>query len=143
MVGTQTFDKKCVALTQLETAIRLYFEGEDYFSAITLAGAAEEILGKLVTEKGLDNSLESLKVAAVKIHKRLFGSETTPKNIADVANRARNAMKHLNATVGSTLTFDPKENAEDMLNRAVDNYWLLEEWLTPAMERFQREITEA
>jgi len=85
-VGTQTFDKKCIALTQLETAIRLYFEGDDYFSAITLAGAAEEILGKLVTEKGLDNSLESLKQAAVKIHKHLYGTETTPKRIADVAN---------------------------------------------------------
>ena len=142
-MGTQTFDKKCVALTQIETAIRLYFEGEDYFSAITLAGAAEEIFGKLVTEKGLDNSIESLKAAAVKIHKRLYGTESTPKNIADVANRERNAMKHLNATVGPTLTFVPKENAEDMINRAIDNYWLLEEWLTPAMEYFQRALTKA
>jgi hypothetical protein len=26
-----------------------------------------------------------------------------------------------------------------MLNRAIDNYWSLEEQLSPAMEKFQRE----
>jgi hypothetical protein len=33
--------------------------------------------------------------------------------------------------------------AQDMLNRAIDNYWSLEQKLTPAMERFQREMQSA
>ena len=32
-----------VALRQLETALCLYFEQQDYYSVITLAGASEEI----------------------------------------------------------------------------------------------------
>jgi hypothetical protein len=41
------------ALAQLEVALRLYFGGEekDYLSVITLAGAAEEIFGKLLTAR--------------------------------------------------------------------------------------------
>ena len=36
---------RCCALQQLETALSLYFEGKDYYSAITLAGAAGKIVG--------------------------------------------------------------------------------------------------
>ena len=43
-------DVQCVALRQLETACRLYKEG-DYYSVITLAGAAEEIFASLLFEK--------------------------------------------------------------------------------------------
>ena len=42
-------DVSCCALRQLETALPLYFEGEDYYSVTTLAGAAEEVFGKLLT----------------------------------------------------------------------------------------------
>ena len=48
-------DIQCAALRQLETALRLYFECEDYYSVVTLAGASEEILGKLLEEKNLEN----------------------------------------------------------------------------------------
>ena len=48
-------DIQCAALRQLDTALRLYFEGEDYYSVVTLAGASEEILGKLLEDKNLEN----------------------------------------------------------------------------------------
>jgi hypothetical protein len=57
----ETYEKKIVALTQLETALRLYLEGIDYFSVITLAGAAEEIFGRLLDEHNIENSLGDLK----------------------------------------------------------------------------------
>ena len=50
-MATEAYDKKCIALAQLGTALRLFHDDGDLFSIITLAGAAEEILGKLV-EKG-------------------------------------------------------------------------------------------
>lgn len=67
-MSEQTFDRKSIALRQLETALRLYFEGEDYFSVITLAAVADEIFGKLLTARGIENSLESLKKAVADIH---------------------------------------------------------------------------
>ncbi|HEY6528588.1 MAG TPA: hypothetical protein VIZ65_07825 [Cellvibrionaceae bacterium] len=36
------------ALVQLDCAIRLFLDEEDYISAITLSGAAEEIIGEVL-----------------------------------------------------------------------------------------------
>lgn len=143
-MAEQTYDKKCIALAQIETALRLYFEGQDYFSVVTLAGAAEEILGKLLSAKGIDNSLDSSKKAVCAIHQKLFGDPLVPKDVVERANRARNSFKHHHGVGGSpTIILDLREEAIDMLQRAIDNYWLLEEWLTPAMEKFQREAMAA
>jgi len=132
----QSFDQKCIALAQLETSLRLYFEGSDYFSVITLAGAAEEIFGKMLSAKGIENSLESKKRTVSQISQKLFGARVSPRWTADRANKARNVLKHLTSP---TVTFDLKEEARDILDRAISNYCLLEEWLTPAMERFYHE----
>ena len=41
-------EPQCMALRQLETALRLYFEQEDYYSVITLAGASEEMFSEFL-----------------------------------------------------------------------------------------------
>lgn len=46
----KTISKKNIAIIQLRDAIRLYYD-KSYISSITLAAAAEEILGKLSDEK--------------------------------------------------------------------------------------------
>jgi len=132
------------ALAQLDVAMRLYFGGEekDLLSVITLAGAAEEVFGKLLkARKNLEPSLETIKKAVVEMHQHisLDGEPITPREVADRANRARNRLKHWSADEGDMLKLDPAEEARDMLNRAMDNYWMLEQKLTSAMERFYRE----
>jgi hypothetical protein len=47
-----SFTKQELAMHQLDRAIRLLFEEGDCISAITLAGAAEEILGDMVKRQG-------------------------------------------------------------------------------------------
>ncbi len=89
-----SYDKRCIALTQLETALRLFEEGQDLFSVITLAGAAEELLGKLLSEIAAEPSLDSLKKAAVEMYRALFNEEAGAKQFADRANRAKNELKH-------------------------------------------------
>lgn len=137
-MAPRAYDKKCIALAQLETALRLFQEEEDLFSPITLAGASEEILGKLLEQQGIDHSLKSLTAAAQAIHQQLFGEEGDPKVFRRRANLARNSLKHLAVGGAPTVNLDLRQEAVDMLNRAIDNYWLLETSLTPAMERFQR-----
>ena len=83
-----------------------------------LAGAAEEILGKLVTEAGGRSTLASLQDAAVQMHQHLFGEPGDAKCIADRANRARNSLKHLTTDAGREVTFDPAAEAADLLDRA-------------------------
>jgi len=135
----QTYDKRFIALTQLESALRLFREGDDYFSALTLAGAAEEILGDLLRSRGQQNALDDLTSGAVLIHKHLFGEEVEAKEFVKRANRDRNASKHLMAGGFPTITLDIRDEAKDMLERAIGNYWRLEESLTPAMRLFTRE----
>lgn len=136
-MAIQTHDLRCIALAQLETALRLYFERSDLFSVTALAGNADEIFGKLLKARGMDSSLDGLKRAVREIHSYLFKEELSDALMVERANRAKNAIKH-GARAAPTVTFDAEEEAKDMLNRAIDNYWMLEKWLTPAMEQFQR-----
>ena len=132
-----------MALAQLETALRLYFERQDYYSVIALAGAADEIFGQLLAAQGKEPSIESIKKAVVAIYQRLNGGSIDPSKIAQRANFARNALKHWNKGQPLIVEFDPLEEARDMLTRAIDNYWALEQSLSPAMERFQIECFAA
>ena len=131
--------REVLALTQLETALRLFFEGSDFASVVTLAGAADEIFGKLLSAAGKENSLESLKKAVEALHQRLYGEAGNPTEIASRANRAKNSLKHWDIGQPLIVMLDLEQEAKGMLFRAIDNYWMLKESLSPAMEKFQRE----
>lgn len=128
-----------LALAQLEAALRIFFEGNNFASVITLAGAADEIFGKLLASSGRTNSLENLTKAVAEIHQKMYGEPIKQSEIADRANRARNSLKHWDAGQPLIVKVDLAQEASDMLFRAIDNYWALKEILSPAMERFQRE----
>ena len=63
----------------------------------------------------------------------LHGQGELPELPPDVQSLAG---KHLGD--GSAVSFDPAEEATDMLQRALENFWLVESMLTPAMEAFER-----
>lgn len=131
----QTFNRRSLALAQLAVAFRLFASNQDLLAAITLAGAAEELLGKIARERGITTSVESRAQAAVEID-FLFGLESTVAQHISHANKPRNALKHLGD--GDVVRFDPLEEAADILQRATDNFWLVEQSLTPEMEAFER-----
>ena len=239
-------DIQCMALRQLETALCLYFEREDYYSVITLAGAAEEVFGSfllkilkdalreyfeqeksiiivltddlqesinklrekikeneklcreileklrndeepnnlpgkllggrnqekkllkdlegIVDEKleGLRKSsresndslkmflqslkkifdsykptMDSLVDAAVKYGEISGGEALSRRGVVGTANEIRNILKHGLLDERRVVEFDAPEEATDMLNRAIDNYYDLTGNLTPAMQQFQ------
>ncbi len=134
--GEATYEKLPIATSQLDTALRLFFEEEDLFSAITLAGAAEEILGQLLREAGIKNSFDELNEASARIHESLFGDQVGAKVFGERANRARNTLKHHTPGQPQAVTLDLRQEAIDLLDRAISNYWLIEYDLTPGMERF-------
>lgn len=90
-----TLTKLEAASRQLDVAMRIFLEG-DYLSSLTLAGAAEEILGQLCRRAGKTVSADA--VAAYHF------SETDPtltdkerkKVLFDLMNRPRNEAKHAN-----------------------------------------------
>lgn len=135
-MSEQVHDKKTIAVTQLETALRLYNEGSDYYSVITLAGAADEILGRMLAAKGKKPFVRALAEGAAEMHRLLFGSDVGVKDFVDRSNRAENTLKHHGPGSPQGTAFDAREEAIDMLDRAVTNYWHLEHNATPAMTAF-------
>ena len=131
-IGINKYRK--IAEEQLETALRLYFEQRDYYSVITLAGAAEEILGKMLKHNGEENLLNSLVATTVDISK-LDGQEVTDKEIRDYANYARNRTKHFGVDMED---FDEREEAKDLLSRAINNYFSLTRDCTESMSKFDQ-----
>jgi len=102
---------------QLLQALRLYEEGEDYYSVITLAGAAEEIFGRLSRKMGLGCAVDRLKVTLPMLSKRFLQQELRPREAAESVNRAKNWLKHGE----DPLSFDARFEAQEMLERAIQN----------------------
>lgn len=125
-----------VAEIQINRAIRLFLDNKDYVSALTLAGAAEEILGNLLTRAGQQNALDEAVEASIAMEKLLLrnnGSE--PKDVRDIANYFRNRLKHYNDN--EPLGFSADYYAADMIDRAMQNYFKVTSWETPEMIQFK------
>lgn len=92
---TMTLTKLQVATWQLDVAIRLFLEG-DYLSSLTLAGAAEEILGRLSERAGKSVAVDAI----VDYHWGDTDPAMTDEKRKDillkVMNTPRNAVKHAN-----------------------------------------------
>ena len=120
-----------IALEQLETALRLFKETEEYISVITLAGAAEEILGKACREQGIRSALEEMQHSFYLLRKIRFGvkaeeeKDKSDKWLAVRANYVRNKAKHVNPIQEPSLLIEAKEEAKDLISRALDNWWAL------------------
>ncbi len=62
---TPIYSKLEIAVHQLERAIKLYLDEKYYISTITLAGASEEILGKIIESAGGETDLSNFTNACV------------------------------------------------------------------------------
>ncbi|WP_180130395.1 hypothetical protein [Rhodoferax sp. BLA1] len=109
-----------IAEHQLLRALQMWSE-EDYISCITLAGAAEEILGKRMRKLGLEPSFDNLKSTIVLLARHCGDtSENIDKLVAEMMNQTRNELKHYAGD--EAIEFDFKSDAEELLERAVSNY---------------------
>jgi hypothetical protein len=93
-----TLRKTDAARSQLETAIRLFFEGGDPVSIHTLTCAAYDVLHDIGRPRGLEPHLKS-------------GRWLRPRQreaYCDRLNRPRNFFKHADRDPESRLKFDPE-----------------------------------
>ena len=128
--------KKEIARRQINTALELFFEKKDILSILTLAGAGEEIIGKLLERSGKPNSIADMTDYA----KESLGVNVGKKIISKIFNNPRNKLKHAN---------NPDEDEAEikfddmllMLSRAVVNYDRLDNDRSPLMVRFFKDFT--
>lgn len=93
-----------IAEAQLYQSISLYMEGKDLVSAVTLAGASDEILGKMNQAVGRSAALHDKLDLLCNLSEAAFKKKATRKNFAEIRNKARNAlvcldMRSLSATL--------------------------------------------
>ncbi|GAB3380107.1 hypothetical protein GCM10027567_24870 [Spongiibacter taiwanensis] len=107
---------------QLEVAITLYRSNRSYCSALTLAGAAEEILGAELAENlQRENALEPMVAqASASLTPEELSAVGGPNGARYALNEVRNFLKHRKEY--DTTEADVKAEAWDILQRAVENY---------------------
>ena len=103
------------AVDQLDWAIRLFLDHSAFAAAITLAGAAEEILGKATGSRAA--AFDQLKI---KFSTDLGLPEKTISQ--DYLNRAKNWLKHWDGRADDDkITFQLDEEAIQYIVRALAN----------------------
>jgi hypothetical protein len=115
--------KRRVALLQLERSVELLEKHNDPVCALTLAAAAEEILGKMAAAKGHVPIVEDWAEYLGGIYD-LHGKPRPPKKeLLAAHNRARNELKHNDGGKNGRVVADFEFEAEEMLLRAIKNYF--------------------
>lgn len=140
----KTISKKNIAIIQLRDAIHLYY-AKSYISSITLAAAAEEILGKMSDEKysrkfGRQVKYNYADSAAFLIAHFIPNGDIDLKNLAEEEkeqcyediqrqfisdrNKTRNKLKHKNENEIEIEFSNFRQVAEDHISGAIINYKL-------------------
>ncbi len=135
-MGLVRLTKFEVAEKQLAKAIEL-FCAQEPLPAITLAGAAEEILGKLVKDGGGLNALEEEVKDRCDFYQTVFGHSGDTKVFTDLMNNPRNELKHRMS--GNPLELNLEEEAVNLIQRAIDNFQRLRPGPNTMFQRFEDE----
>jgi hypothetical protein len=144
-VKTETLTNLEIAKQQLERAINLFLDEQDFVSSLTLAGAAEEILGKILEiEMQAPHALNELINGSLKLNGISLGDpneKQARKNIANTLNHFKNKLKHYNDQDSMTCSFD--YYAVEVIDRAIQNYFKCTSDETPLMQKFKNEVLDA
>lgn len=111
----------------------MYLRGDSYFSALHLAGAAEEIFKVYV--KALSSSSGQACGPISDQMQELFLALSSPESKAerkrlsdwfhDRTYNAKNSVKHKRGVGDNSVDFDPRSEAEEMLELAISTYFQL------------------
>lgn len=115
-------EKKEIAFRQIKAAAKHYKSGE-YICCITLAGAAEEILGKIAKKRSGSNQIENEIIYAQSGYQ--YFSKTIPpkKELIQNINKIKNELKHNDTGENLWVEADFENEAATLFVKAVKNYF--------------------
>jgi hypothetical protein len=117
----QTYSRLDLAKEQIEIAIYLFLDLKSYASALTLAGAAEEVIGAELKRRGQQNFLDWKYENVADIHRKLHREELPRKKFIAEENHVRDALKHFDRTDEPDITCDLQDVSLWMIVRACEN----------------------
>jgi hypothetical protein len=112
-----------IARLQLSEAINL-FVSEKFLCALTLAGAAEEILGRLAVMGGQPSTIQASAAAILELKNKLgltSLNSVTEKSMFQSWNAARNTVKHHDKSDPDPVVMNLCDEAYWMIRRAIAN----------------------
>ena len=118
-----TLPRSEVARLQLVEAITL-FVAEKFLAALTLAGAVEEILGKLLVRQSVLPVVKESAQANAQLREKTGLSAMdgkSEKELIEEWNAARNMAKHLMSPEDESVTLNLCDEAYWMIRRALEN----------------------
>ena len=110
-------------MTQLRRAIQLFNQG-DYISSLTLAGAANEILGELAKNRHGYNTLDNDKWFWDGIADMFNKGRPSKDKIKQVNNRVINSLKHHDSDLDTIVEADFEIESQCHIDSAIRNYWI-------------------
>jgi len=122
-INNRKLRKSQIAVIQLRRAIQLFNSG-DYVSSITLAGAANEILGQLAIRNKGYNTLDGDKKFWDNFAELFKTDKPAKDKIKQVNNRTRNKLKHHDDSEDSLVEADFEFEAQVQIDSAIRNYWI-------------------
>jgi hypothetical protein len=121
----RTHTKLEVACEQLQAALRLYFARQDHFAIVTLAGAAEEILGVYLKRHNQNHAFDEQLDTTLRLYEWMWKEQGSRDRMHKAINRIKNGAKHMMGKKDTTIVCDERVAARRVLNRAVTNYYKL------------------
>jgi hypothetical protein len=118
---SQTCHRIDLAREQLEMALDAFLERHRFASAITLASAAERVMGHALRQAGQPAVLDWKFEATDLVHTDLHGKAPDKGAFTDAENRVSNALRYFAKTSAPDFEADLEEAACWMLVRACEN----------------------
>lgn len=134
---TIKISKLGVAINQLEMAIDLFLKNKDLICVITLAGAAEEILGRYAIKSNEQPMIDLLCSSLKEEHSINMTNYDFKK---EYLNKSRNTIKHFNETEDEIIEIDPISEAKTMLVRAIGNLYFHDKTVTHNTSEFLNKL---
>lgn len=100
------FDKLEIADEMMESAIECYLDQKRYFSALNLAGVAQEIYGKWIRING-GKDLPSQFIDNMEELAKLSDSDFRRKDCVKISKSTKNSIKHLDSEPDRYAILEP------------------------------------
>jgi hypothetical protein len=109
----------------ISTAIDFFLAGTNFFCAIHLAGAAEELFGAHLSESQRISTSAWKAERVLKFETDETGPIPTETEARRSVNKWKNEVKHMNDSACQTVTIDPAFAAERHIEHALINFYKL------------------
>ena len=125
-----------LAIEQLHIAIDLFLTNRSFVSALTLAGAADEVLGRKAERFGAKKAIAFEHEVIMRLLAKSKRAGTSFETFASARNEARNAVKHMKPTAEEVFVADLAREAVAKIGSACNNYERCGLPLTEKMREF-------